>query len=68
MEEKLTKQRRDWYSLGGYRDVKFLSKQPFSIRMTYFCSERHVGGIADHVAKKRQPSLKHFSSPLLSPV
>lgn len=24
--------------------------------MTYICSERHVGGIADHVAKKAQPS------------
>lgn len=51
MEEKLTKQGRDWYSLGGFRHVKFLSQQPFSIRMTYICRERHVGGIVDHVSK-----------------
>lgn len=41
-------------------NVKFLSKQPFSIRMTYFCSERHVGGIVDHVAKKPQPPAEAF--------
>lgn len=41
-------------------DVEFLSKQPFSIRMTYFCREHHVGGIADHVAKKPRPPTEAF--------
>lgn len=39
-------------------DVKFLSKQPFSIRMNYICRERHVGGIADRAAKKKEKKKK----------
>lgn len=32
-------------------NMKFFSKQPFSIKMNYICRERSVGGIAEHVAK-----------------
>lgn len=31
--------------------------------MTYICRERHVGGIADHVAKKPRPPSEAFFFP-----
>lgn len=47
-------------------NMKFLSKQPLSIKMTYICRERSVGGIgATHVAQNRCLPLQHFSSALL---
>lgn len=42
-------------------NMKFLSKQPFSIKMTYICRERGVGGIgANHVAQKPLPPSAAF--------
>lgn len=40
--------------------MKFLSQQPFSIRMTYICREHHVGGIVDHVSKNPRPPSEAF--------
>lgn len=51
---------------GWGANMKFLSKQMLSIKMTYICRERSVGGIeATHVAQNRCFSQQHFSSPLL---
>lgn len=42
-------------------NMKFLSKQPFSIKMTYICRERSVGGIgANRVAQKPLPPSAAF--------
>lgn len=45
-------------------NMKFLSKQALSIKMTYICREHGVGGIgANHVAQKLlPPSAAFFSS------
>lgn len=42
-------------------NMKLLSKQPLSIKMTYICREHSVGGIgATHVAQNRGPSAAFF--------